>query len=121
MTHEISTWDINPLDSGLNGMQETPDGLYVRRADHDDVVGQLTNEKCRWFLRAGEYLKRSQDAEAEIARLRAEADALRSALDKIASIRLNDHPSINAAYGHAISTATEALFDHDDAAMGADA
>lgn len=59
--------------------------------------------------------------EAEVARLRAEVEGLRNALEKIASIRLNDHASIDAAYGHACSIANEAIFDHSDAAMGASA
>ncbi|HFF3031965.1 TPA: hypothetical protein ACGCGJ_000435 [Stenotrophomonas maltophilia] len=78
---------------GVHGMQDDANGDYVLHSDH----------------------------EAEIARLRAEVEGLRNALEKIASIRLNDHASIDAAYGHACSIANEAIFDHSDAAMGASA
>jgi hypothetical protein len=91
--NEIKRWDLASLGEGFIGMKQTDDGSFVRHADH----------------------------EAEVARLRAEVEGLRNALDKIASTRLNDHSSIDAAYGHVCSIANEALFDHSDAAMGASA
>ncbi|HED4875608.1 TPA: hypothetical protein R4K21_001396 [Stenotrophomonas maltophilia] len=69
------------------GMERDAKGDYVLHSDHEDVVGELTNAKCRWFLRAGEYLKRAHEAEAEVACLRAELNAATKAgLDAIATI-----------------------------------
>lgn len=48
------------------GMTEAVDGGYIRIHDHERVVMELSAERLRWFERAGEYLKRAQEAEAAI-------------------------------------------------------
>ncbi|HDS1550699.1 TPA: hypothetical protein QEK98_002954 [Stenotrophomonas maltophilia] len=90
-------------------------------AAKDAEIARLRVELQNAAKAALDAVALSCEKEREADALRAEVEGLRNALEKIASIRLNDHVSIDAAYGHACSIANEALSDHSDAAMGASA
>lgn len=82
-TKAVTRWDVEAKGEGLDSLYvkefETSCGPYVLFTDHERVVGELKEERMRWFLRAGEYLKRAQAAEAALAASRAEVEGLRAA------------------------------------------
>lgn len=98
----------------MNAIAQTMGGM---QAEIDRLRAELQNAAKAALDAVALSCEKEREADA----LRAEVEGLRNALEKIASIRLNDHASIDAAYGHACSIANEALFDHSDAAMGASA
>ena len=71
-TKTVARWDVQTMDE-----RTSSDGRWVLFTDHERVVGDLKEERMRWFLRAGEYLKRAQAAEAALAASRAEVDGLK--------------------------------------------
>lgn len=95
-TKAVARWD---WDMARLRMDTFDDGRYVRFTDHEQVVRELKEERMRWFLRAGEYLKRAQAAETALAASRAEVEGLRRTMEIIA---VGDSRN-------AMSDATEAL------------
>lgn len=117
----IKRYEMLRVSESTTDMVEMTDGDYVTYADHAAEIARLRAELQNAAKAALDAVALSCEKEREADALRAEVEGLRNALEKIASIRLNDHASIDAAYGHACSIANEALFDHSDAAMGASA
>lgn len=121
MSSEIKRWDVQTMDE-----RTSSDGRWVLHSDHEVATGELTAATARWFLRAGEYLKRAHEAEAEVARLLAEVEAYRKDAERYRWLReraSSDRTQV-CHYGNNWSwnlVAGDLADKTIDAAMGADA
>lgn len=73
------------------GMVVAVDGHYVSFTDHERVVGELKEERVRWFERAGEYLKRAQTAEDALAASRAEVEGVKRDAERYRWLRSGEN------------------------------